>query len=118
MDGCFWSSSPLVPKLCLGTHVRETSFPDPGISQTRNGVSRACVPKRSLGTRNWSSPTRSVPQPLEPALERRRLGAARRSRPQGLQVTARSLAQAALEVVRASAFAAHHAAVTVEQQFD
>src|SRR5262245_16349521 len=50
----------LVPKLCLGTHGPKLCFDDsllgvlvrpPDCLRWRNGVSRTCVPKRSLGTR-------------------------------------------------------------------
>src|SRR5947209_9823011 len=49
--------SALVPKLCLGTPVREAPLPVPrggwaaAASRTRSGASRTCVPKQSLGTR-------------------------------------------------------------------
>jgi hypothetical protein len=55
--GVFGGTLTLVPKLCLGTRVRETPFRvRAAVGATaratpRNGVSRTRVPKQSLGTR-------------------------------------------------------------------
>src|SRR5258708_13770831 len=57
----------LVPKLCLGTHLRETPFRETGNSPdvprgSRNRVAQTSVTKQSLGTRenqSWTiSPAR------------------------------------------------------------
>jgi hypothetical protein len=59
----------LVPKLRLGTLFRETPFPESRRASgqrpvPRNGVSRTCVPKRSLGTRRRGEGGEEIPLSL------------------------------------------------------